>query len=85
MTEKMMIKRQIDALAFAIHEMVLFLDTHPHDRKAMELLREYRRRRSEAIKNYEAKFGDFIETTEDVKPTNYWRWLDSPWPWEKED
>lgn len=85
MNEKKMLKRQIDALAFAIHEMVLFLDTHPHDRKAIAMLKEYRRRRREAIAEFEAKFGNFVETTDDVKPNDYWYWLDSPWPWEKED
>lgn len=85
MSEKMRLKRCIDALAFAIHELVLFLDTHPYDRKAFEMLHEYRRRRREAIEAYEAKFGKFVETVDDVKPTDYWHWLDSPWPWEKED
>ncbi len=85
MNEKREMKKRIDALAFAIHEMVLFLDTHPENKQAMDMLRDFRRRRREAIANYESKFGCFVETTADVNPTDYWHWLDSPWPWEKED
>ena len=48
MNERAMLKRRIDALDFSIHETVLFLDTHPCDQKAMQMLRDYRRRRREA-------------------------------------
>ena len=56
MNEKMMIKKRIHAYDFAIHETVLFLDTHPHDQKALHMLREYRRRRQEEVAKYEARF-----------------------------
>lgn len=84
MNERAMLKRRIDALGFSIHELVLFLDTHPHDRKAMQMLHEYRRRLREAIANYEAKCGPYINTVDDVHPKDYWSWIDSPWPWERE-
>lgn len=84
MNEKAMLKRKIDALDFSIHEMVLFLDTHPHDRQALQMLREYRRHRREAIANYEAKCGPYVKTVDDAKSKDYWNWIDSPWPWEKE-
>ena len=38
MSEKAQLKRKICELDFAIHELVLFLDTHPVNMKAMELL-----------------------------------------------
>lgn len=85
MNEKMNMLTKIHALAFAIHELVLFLDTHPQNRQAMEMLREFRRRRKEAIAAYEARFGKYIETVDDVEPEERWDWIDSPWPWEKED
>ena len=34
MNKKCRLKRYIDALDFAIYETILFLDTHPNDRKA---------------------------------------------------
>lgn len=84
MNERTMLKNKIHALDFAIHEIVLFLDTHPRDQKAMQMLREYRRRRREAIANYESKCGSYIKTVDDVHPKDYWNWVDSPWPWERE-
>ena len=72
------------ALSFAVYELNLFLDTHPENRKAMGLLKEFRERRQDAIADYESRFGKYIETADDVNPTNYWNWLDGPWPWERE-
>ena len=76
------LKRRIYELDFAIHELVLFLDTHPTNRKAMELLCEYRKIREELVKVYENRFGTFIVTADDVKPEGCWEWLKGPWPWE---
>ena len=84
MNEQVMLKRRIDALDFSILETELFLDTHPNNRQAMQMLREYRRRRRDAISNYEAKCGPYIKTADDVHPVDYWNWIDSPWPWERE-
>ena len=59
MNTKRELKRKIHALDFAIHELVLFLDTHPTNRKAMELLKEYRMKRKECIELYEQKTKKF--------------------------
>ncbi len=80
------LKKKIHALDFAIHELVLFLDTHPTNHKAMTLLKEYRKKRYECIKEYEMQYGDYIVTPNDVTAEGCWQWLDGKWPWEyKED
>lgn len=84
MNEKIIMKRKIHAYDFAIHETKLFLDTHPHDQKALQMLREYRRRRQETVEKYETRFGKLIVTTHDAPTENCWNWIDSPWPWERE-
>ncbi len=84
MVDKYEAKKRICALKFAIHELELFLDTHPRSKEAIALRREFMMRKKEAIADYEGKYGRYIETTADVEPTDYWNWLDSPWPWEKE-
>lgn len=84
MNEKSILKRRIEALDFSIYELELFLDTHPENSQAMQMLCEFRRRRSDAVENYESDFGTYIQTTRDVTPGNYWNWIDSPWPWERE-
>lgn len=84
MKEKHEMKKHIDSLCFSILEIELFLDTHPYDQKALHMLREYRRRKREAIDTYEAKFGKYIVTTDDVPASHHWSWIDSPWPWERQ-
>lgn len=79
---KQALKRKIYELDFAIHELVLFLDSHPTSKRALELLKDYRRKRMEAIEAYEARFGKYIVTAEDVPANGCWEWLKGPWPWE---
>lgn len=78
------LKCRIYELDFAIHELVLFLDSHPTNKKALELLRKYRERRKELIAVYEEKFGPYIVTSKDVPATGCWKWLQGPWPWEND-
>ena len=85
MNSKCQLKRKIHALDFAIHELVLFLDTHPKNRKAMELLKEYRMKRKECIALFEEKYGPYIVTPADAPANACWEWLESPWPWENEE
>ncbi len=85
MNNKEALKKKIHALDFAIHELVLYLDTHPVCKKAMELLREYRQKRKDCIALYEEKYGPYIVTPADVPASGCWQWLNSPWPWENEE
>ncbi len=78
------LKRRIYELDFAIHELVLFLDSHATSRRAMELLEEYRRKRMELIKVYEENFGAYINTVDNVTSKECWEWLKGPWPWEND-
>lgn len=77
------IKRRIYEYDFAIHELVLFLDSHPVNQRAMELLSEYRRRRAECVSELEEQCGNYIVTADDVPASGCWEWLKGPWPWEK--
>ncbi len=85
MKNREMLKKKIHALDFAIHELVLYLDTHPVCKKAMELLKEYRQKRMDCIALYEEKYGTYIVTPADVPAKGCWQWLESPWPWENEE
>lgn len=82
MSDKATLKRQIYELDFALHELVLFLDSHPTNRRAMELMREYREKRAKLVDAYEQRFGKYIVTANDVPMSERWEWLDSPWPWD---
>ena len=72
-------KHQLQAMAFAIQELALYLDTHRDDRDALELYRMYQQQYHDAARDY----------TQDRMPLNHvtpsegeYRWLDDPWPWE---
>ncbi len=82
MNEKAKLKHKIYALDFALYELVLFLDSHPKSRRAMELMADYKRKRAELIEEYEAKFGKYILTINDVPVSDSWKWIEGPWPWD---
>lgn len=82
MDEQAKMKRRIYELDFAIHELVLFLDSHTQNTKAMDLLRRFRELRSQAVAEYERQFGNYVVTADDVIPEGSWSWIDGPWPWE---
>ena len=73
---------KIHELDFALHELELFLDSHPTNQKAMELLSKYRKRHHELVSLYEENFGSYIVTKKDVPTAGCWKWLQGPWPWE---
>ncbi len=82
MNDKTRLIKKIHSIDFAIHEMVLYLDTHPVSRKALELIKVYKQKRKECIAQYEDKYGPYIETAQNAPASNCWEWLSSPWPWE---
>lgn len=84
LTKKAMLRR-INEYDFAIHEMVLFLDTHPDSEGALKKLKTFRDSRNAAISAYTQKYGPYITTVNEVPAdTPVWTWTDGPWPWENE-
>ena len=76
------LKRKIFEIDFALHELNLFLDSHPTNKKAAELLAGYRVQRRELVEIYESQFGKLIICPEDAPAEVCWEWLKGPWPWE---
>lgn len=74
--------RQIMRYDFAVNELVLFLDTHPTDMKALKKYEEVVCKAKKLKELYNETFGPI--TTDDVKSTESWTWLKGPWPWEKQ-
>ena len=67
---------------FAAKELQLFLDTHAGNRSAF---REYRREQQEArnaTRQFEESFGPL--TLDAAAGENAYRWVETPWPWERE-
>ena len=84
MGPKNKLEKYISALDFALYEMVLYLDTHPTDKKALAAFAEYQMRRMEAIKEYESHYGQYLRMAVKTKPDGSWNWIKGPWPWEYE-
>lgn len=70
---------ELQAMAFAIQELALYLDTHRDDQEALELYRSYQKMYDEGRAAYEKMCGplNHMSMTE-----GEYRWLDEPWPWE---
>lgn len=66
---------KIRSLSFAIVELAEYLDTHPDDRKALALHKEYANKLHDLKDKYQRIYGplDFYF------PCNKWRWLEEPW------
>ncbi len=82
LTDKDTAMRKISAVDFAIHDIELFLDSHPENKKAIDLLGQYRKWRNDLVAEYEQKYGDFVTGVGDVKTKTPWSWIKGPWPWE---
>ena len=69
---------QLQSYAFAINDLILYLDTHPNDEKALSLHNEYANEYRKMYDEYERRFGPLSIYC----PFNSFRWIASPWPWE---
>ncbi len=73
-------KTELQALAFAIQELALYLDTHREDTEALELYREYQRLYENGRNEYTKRYGPLNHCKPGTGKT--YAWLNDPWPWE---
>lgn len=73
-------KTELQVLGFALNELALYLDTHPEDKEALELYRQYQRLYHDGAAKYADKCGPLTHAT----PVDHkgYTWMDEPWPWE---
>lgn len=72
----------IQQTKFAMVDMALYLDTHPHCQRALETYHHYHKINDEAMAIYEHKFGPL--SIFGMHDENKWTWGEEPWPWQKE-
>lgn len=71
--------KRIASYDFAIVELNLFLDSHPHDGAALAKLKEYVEKSKTLRHEFEENFGPLkARSTEG----NRWSWVSNPWPWD---
>lgn len=73
---------KIQEYNFTAYDLLLYLDTHPDDRKAFSMFQEMVKKTKELIAEYEKEYGPL--TPYSAAGQNCFNWLNSPWPWEKE-
>lgn len=70
----------ISEYSFVITDLNLYLDTHPEDRNALNLLNNYVNTCNELVKKYEKEYGPLtMYGTRDKIPDS---WVLKKWPWE---
>ncbi len=70
---------ELQAMAFVIQELALYLDTHRKDKEALELYRCYQDMYRQGCEIYEKEYGPLNHLSGTGKEYN---WLKEPWPWE---
>lgn len=76
-------RTELMALTFVVHELGLYLDTHPEDEEAFALYQNYVKLLKQARKTYVEKFGPLVQT--DAAMDETYTWVNTPWPWQNPD
>lgn len=70
---------EIMSLNFAVNDLVLYLDTHPTDSRAINMHSEYSEKVIELTAKYQKLYGPLTVNFS----SETWDWIDEPWPWER--
>jgi len=71
---------ELQALAFAVQELALYLDTHREDKEAYSLYKQYQQAHDKCKRQWASRNGPLNH--EMVSDSTSYTWLNDPWPWE---
>ena len=74
--------QHINEVSFAVNDILLYLDTHPCDQKAIEYYEENVKKRKEALCEFAKYYGPLTVDTANEAQNDSWEWVMQPWPWE---
>lgn len=80
-TEKEKAYLDLSRVAFAMHEVNLYLDTHPDDRMMINLFNDYRKMYVDMEEKYESAYGP-LNTSSDAMEGIPFTWVEKAFPWE---
>lgn len=66
---------------FVLNDVILYLDTHPHDMNALEYYRRKQQKLFEAKAAYLSAIGPVTPYEVDTS-CGTWQWVSDPWPWQ---
>lgn len=73
---------RINEVSFAVNDMTLYLDTHPHDQKALDDFRILIEKRRKLVDEYSKFYGPLTIDSTAEGCNDAWAWILQPWPWE---
>ena len=80
MNESAKMLREISIIDFTLVDLMLYLDTHPHDRNAMEYFNHYSRIKKQLSTESSQRFYPLTKDYSDCDKE--WKWGNAPLPWE---
>lgn len=75
--------RCVQAHCFAMHDLALYLDTHPTDADALAAYLGHKQAFDEVAEIWAKRFGA-LTMRQVCKEDGWLAWSNTPWPWEKE-
>ena len=82
MDDQSKLLKKVQSYNFAAYDMLLYLDTHPDDKDAFTIFKDLVENTKKYVKEYEKNYGPL--TAYSAAGFDSFKWLDSPWPWEKD-
>jgi spore coat protein JB len=73
--------KEVMAADFTLIDLALYLNTHPTDQRALALYRNAVQHAMITRQKFEQMYGPLTQLH--GADCNTWRWIESPWPWEK--
>ena len=79
--EKEQLLLELSRVAFAAHELNLYLDLYPNDESMLALFNDYRQEANSLLEQYEAKYGPLNVGSDNMEKSPF-AWENTSWPWE---
>ena len=79
--EKEQLLLELSRVAFAAHELNLYLDLYPNDERMLALFNDYRQESNSLLEQYESKYGPLNVSSDNMEKSPF-AWENTSWPWE---
>lgn len=79
--EKEQLLLELSRVAFAAHELNLYLDLYPNDESMLALFNDYRQEANSLLEQYEGKYGPLNVGSDNMEKSPF-AWENTSWPWE---
>ena len=76
------LERKLQAVNFALYDVILYLDAYPDCRKALDYYHNLLEMQRKLVAEYESKYGPVTAFGNESKES--WLWTTTPWPWESD-